>query len=151
MLRSRLNDALKEAMKGQDKRGVATIRLIMAALKDRDIAARGRGDGEGPGDDAILEMLQKMVKQRRESIAAYEKGKRDDLVQQEQEEIDVISRFLPQMMDEEETAAAVEAAMQELKADSIKDMGRVMATLKERFPGKMDFAKASGMVKKRLA
>lgn len=151
MLRSRLNDALKEAMKGQDKRGVSTIRLIMAALKDRDIAARGRGESDGLGDDAILEMLQKMVKQRRESIAAYEKGKREDLAQQEQEEIDVISRFLPQMMEEAETEAAVEAAMQELKADSIKDMGRVMAALKERYPGKMDFAKASGMVKRRLA
>ncbi len=151
MLRSRLNDALKEAMKGQDKRGVSTIRLIMAAMKDRDIAARGRGDSDGLGDDAILEMLQKMVKQRRESIAAYEKGKREDLAQQEQEEIDVISRFLPQMMDEEETAAAVEAAMQELNANSIKDMGRVMAALKERYPGKMDFAKASGMVKRQLA
>ncbi len=151
MLRSRLSDALKEAMKGQDKRGVSTIRLIMAALKDRDIAARGRGESEGLEDNAILEILQKMVKQRRESIAAYEKGQREDLVQQEQEEIDVISRFLPQMMGEDETAAAVEAAMQELEANSIKDMGRVMATLKERYPGKMDFAKASGMVKKRLA
>ena len=151
MLRDRLNDALKEALKGQDKRGVSTIRLILAALKDRDIAARGRGDGEGVSDESILEMLQKMVKQRRESIAAYEKGQRADLAQQEQEEIDVISRFLPQMMDETETEAAVESAMQELRADSIKDMGRVMATLKERFPGKMDFAKASGMVKRRLA
>ncbi len=151
MLRDRLNDALKEALKSQDKRGVSTIRLILAALKDRDIAARGRGDGEGVSDESILEMLQKMVKQRRESIAAYEKGQRADLAQQEQEEIDVISRFLPQMMDEKETEAAVESAMQELRADSIKDMGRVMATLKERFPGKMDFAKASGMVKRRLA
>lgn len=151
MLRDRLNDALKEALKSQDKRGVSTIRLILAALKDRDIAARGRGDGEGVSDESILEMLQKMVKQRRESIAAYEKGQRADLAQQEQEEIDVISRFLPQMMDEKETQEAVESAMQELRADSIKDMGRVMATLKERFPGKMDFAKASGMVKRRLA
>jgi len=151
MLRDRLNDALKEALKGQDKRGVSTIRLILAALKDRDIAARGRGDGEGVSDESILEMLQKMVKQRRESIAAYEKGQRADLAQQEQEEIDVISRFLPQMMDEKETEAAVESAMQELRADSIKDMGRVMATLKERYPGKMDFSKASGLVKRRLA
>ncbi len=151
MLRDRLNDALKEAMKGQDKRGVSTVRLILAALKDRDIAARGRGENEGLGDDAILEMLQKMVKQRRDSIAAYEKGKREDLAQQEQEEIDVISRFLPQMMSEQETESAVESAMQDLRADSIKDMGRVMAVLKERFPGKMDFAKASRLVKRRLA
>ncbi len=151
MLRDRLNGALKEALKGQDKRGVSTIRLILAALKDRDIAARGRGENDGVSDESILEMLQKMVKQRRESIAAYEKGQRGDLAQQEQEEIDVISRFLPQMMDEKETEQAVESAMKELEADSIKDMGRVMAALKERFPGKMDFAKASGMVKRRLA
>ena len=153
MLRDRLKDGLKEAMKSQDKRGVSTVRLILAALKDRDIAARGRGDGdeEGLSEEEILQLLQKMVKQRRETIEAYRKAERDDLVQQEQEEIDVISRFLPQMMDEAETEAAVESAMAELKADSIKDMGRVMAVLKERFTGKMDFAKASGMVKRRLA
>lgn len=151
MLRDRLNDALKEALKGQDKRAVSTIRLIMAALKDRDIAARGRGQSEGLGDEQVLELLQKMVKQRRESIEAYDKAGRDDLVRQEQEEIDVIARFLPQMMSEAETKAAVEETLQDLKADSIKDMGRVMASLKERFPGKMDFAKASGLVKQRLA
>ncbi len=151
MLRESLNEALKLAMKGQDKRGVSTVRLILAALKDRDIAARGRDQSEGLSDDQILEMLQKMVKQRRESIEAYAQAGRDDLVQQEQEEIEVISRFLPKLMDESETKAAVESAMQELKANSIKDMGRVMATLKERFPGKMDFAKASGIVKRHLA
>jgi len=151
MLRESLNEALKQAMKGQDKRGVSTIRLILAALKDRDIAARSRDQSDGLSDDQILEMLQKMVKQRRESIEAYDQAGRDDLVQQEQEEIAVISRFLPQLMDESETKAAVESAMQELKANSIKDMGRVMATLKQRFPGKMDFAKASGIVKRHLA
>ena len=151
MLRESLNEALKQAMKGQDKRGVSTIRLILAALKDRDIAARSRDQSDGLSDDQILEMLQKMVKQRRESIEAYAQAGRDDLVQQEQEEIGVISRFLPQLMDESETKAAVESAMQELKANSIKDMGRVMATLKQRFPGKMDFAKASGIVKRHLA
>ncbi|GAB5468558.1 MAG: GatB/YqeY domain-containing protein [Rhodospirillales bacterium] len=151
MLRDRLKDALREAMKEQDKRAVSTVRLVLAALKDRDIAARGRGQSDGLEDDDILALLQKMVKQRRESIELYEKAGRDDLVLQEREEIAVISRFLPQLMDEQATAAAVDAAMSELKADSIKDMGRVMAALKERFPGKMDFAKASGMVKERLA
>ncbi len=151
MLRESLNEALKQAMKGQDKRGVSTIRLILAALKDRDIAARSRDQSDGLTDDQILELLQKMVKQRRESIEAYAQASRDDLVQQEQEEIEVISRFLPKLMDESETKAAVESALQELKANSIKDMGRVMATLKERFPGKMDFAKASGIVKRHLA
>jgi len=151
MLRERLNDTLKEALKSQDKRGVSTVRLILAALKDRDIAARGRGQSEGLTDDEILELLHKMVKQRRESILAYENAGRDDLVRQEQEEIDVIQRFLPQMMDETETEAAVESTLQDLQADSIKDMGRVMASLKQRFAGKMDFAKASGMVKRRLA
>ena len=150
-LRDRLKDGLKEAMKSQDKRGVSTMRLILAAIKDGDIAARGRGDGdiEGLSEDEILQILQKMVKQRRETIEAYSKADRDDVVQQEQ--IDVIFRFLPQMMDEDEMKAAVESAMAELKADSVKDMGRVMAVLKERFPDKMDFAKASGMVKRRLA
>ncbi|MEO1191165.1 MAG: GatB/YqeY domain-containing protein [Pseudomonadota bacterium] len=151
MLRDRLKEALREAMKAGDKRSVSTLRLVLAALKDRDIAARGRGQSDGLGDDETLALLQKMVKQRREAIEAYESAGRDELVAQEQEEIAVIQRFLPQLMDSEATAAAVDAAMKELEATSIKDMGRVMATLKERFPGKMDFAKASGLVKERLA
>lgn len=151
MLRSKLNEALKEAAKAGDKRALSTVRLILAALKDRDIAARGRGKLDGITDDEILEMLQKMVKQRRESIELYRKGQRADLVQQEEEEIAVIDRFLPQMMSEEEAKAAIEEVMSELGANSIKDMGRVMAALKERFAGRMDFAKASGLVKARLA
>ncbi len=151
MLRQSLNEAMKAAAKGGDKRALSTVRLILAALKDRDIAARGRGQSDGIGDDEILEMLQKMVKQRQESIVLYRKGQRDDLVQQEEEEIAVIGRFLPQAMGAEQTEAAVAEVMGEIGAESIKDMGRVMATLKERFPGRMDFSKASAIVKSKLA
>jgi len=151
MLRAKLNDALKAAAKEGDKRALSTVRLILAALKDRDIAARPKGKPDGISDDEILELLQKMVKQRNESIELYRKGQRADLVQQEEEEIQVINRFLPQSMDEDATRAAVGELMEELEATSIKDMGRVMAALKERYAGRMDFAKASGIVKSRLA
>lgn len=151
MLRKELNEALKVAAKAQDKMTLGTVRLILAALKDRDIAARGRGKMDGIGEDEILEMLQKMVKQRHESIELYRQGQRQDLVDKEQGEIAVIERFLPKAMSEAETLAAVEALMQELDAKSIKDMGRVMAALKERFAGRMDFTKASALVKGKLA
>jgi uncharacterized protein YqeY len=151
MLRAKLNDALKAAAKEGDKRALSTVRLILAALKDRDIAARPKGKPDGISDDEILELLQKMVKQRQESIELYRKGQRADLVQQEEEEIAVINRFLPQAMDEDATKATVAELMEELNATSIKDMGRVMAALKERFAGRMDFAKASAIVKSRLA
>ena len=150
MLRNQFNESLKEAMRSRDQQALATIRLILAALKDRDIEARGSGNVEGVGDPEILEMLQKMVKQRRESIALYEKGARQDLIAREEAEIQVIERFLPKALDEAETQAAVEAAVEEAGATSIKDMGRVMALLKERFPGRMDFAKASRFAKQRL-
>ena len=146
MLRAKLNDALKAAAKEGDKRALSTVRLILAALKDRDIAARPKGKPDGISDDEILELLQKMVKQRQESIELYRKGQRADLVQQEEEEIAVINRFLPQAMDEDATKATVAELMEELGAASIKDMGRVMAALKERFAGRMDFAKASAIV-----
>jgi hypothetical protein len=151
MLRQKLSDALKVAAKSGDKRALSTIRLILAALKDRDIAARGRGQSDGIAEAEILEMLQKMVKQRHESIELYRRGQRDDLVRQEEEEIGVIDRFRPQAMDEDATEAAVSEVMAELEANSIKDMGRVMAALKERYAGRMDFSKASGIVKGRLA
>ncbi|HKY94954.1 MAG TPA: GatB/YqeY domain-containing protein [Kiloniellales bacterium] len=151
MLRQKLNEALKQAAKSGDKRSLSTVRLILAALKDRDIAARGRGNTDGITDAEILEMLQKMVKQRHESIELYRRGQRDDLVRQEEEEIAVIDRFRPQAMDEDATEAAVSEVMAELEASSIKDMGRVMAALKERYAGRMDFTKASGIVKGRLA
>jgi uncharacterized protein len=151
MLRARFNDELKAAMKAKDPRAVSTVRLILAALKDRDIAARSRGNTEGIGDDEIGDLLQKMIRQRRESIELYQQGKREDLAQQEREEIAIIERFLPQQMSESEMAAAVSALIAELGAGSIKDMGRVMAALKQRHAGQMDFSKASALVKERLS
>ena len=150
MLRQRLNDALKEAMKARDQRSVSTLRLVLAQLKDRDIAARPAGNASGIGEGEIEEMLLKMVKQRQESIVLYKQGNRPDLVQQEEEEIAVIERFMPKQLDETEAAAAVETAIAETGAQSIKEMGKVMAKLKERFPGRMDFAKAGQLVKQRL-
>jgi uncharacterized protein len=149
-LRTRLNDELKAAMKGKDPRAISTIRLILAALKDRDIAARGKGNTDGIAEEEIADLLHKMVRQRRESIELYEQGNRPELAQQEREEIGVIQRFLPQQMGEAEMAAAVESAMAELGVNSIKDMGRLMAALKQRHAGQMDFAKASQLVKQRL-
>jgi len=151
MLRQRLNDALKVAMKARDQRSVSTLRLVLAQLKDRDIAARPAGNASGIGEGEIEEMLLKMVKQRQESIVLYKQGNRPDLVQQEEEEIAVIERFMPKQLDEEEAAAAVEAAIAETGAQSVKEMGKVMAKLKERFPGRMDFAKAGALVKQRLS
>jgi len=150
MIRTRLSEALKDAMKAKDKLATSTLRLILAALKDRDIAARGRGKSDGVDNDEILEMLQKMVRQRQESIEAYEKGNRPDLVEKEQGEIVIIEGFLPQQLGEDETRAAVDAVIGELEARTIKDMGRVMADLKSRFAGRMDFGKASALVKARL-
>ncbi len=150
MFRARLSDALKEAMKAKEECGVSTLRLIIAALKDRDIAARGKGNLDGIDDAEILGMLQSMIKQRRESIALYEKGGRLELAEQEAEEIDIIERYLPEQMDDDAMAAAVEAVIAELGAETMKDMGRTMASLKERHAGCMDFAKASALVKGRL-
>lgn len=147
MLRSRLNEAMKDALKTQNKRVLSTVRLILAALKDRDIAARGVGRPDGITEEEILGMLQTMIKQRRESIALYEQGGRAELVQQEAEEIAVIESFLPQQMSEADTQAAVKSLIGEMGAASLKDMGGVMAELKKRFAGQMDFARASAMVK----
>jgi uncharacterized protein YqeY len=150
MLRQQLNDRLKSSMLAKDARMVSTVRLILAALKDRDIAARSRNVMDGIGDDEILSMLQSMIKQRRESISLYEQGGRLELAQQEQEEIAIIETFLPKQMTEAETLDAVRAVIAELGAGGIKDMGRVMAALKERFAGTMDFTKASAATKKEL-
>ena len=150
MLRTRLNDALKDAMKAKDTTSISTLRLILAALKDRDIAERTKGNGDGLGDESILEMLQKMVRQRHDSIEMYTQGQRDDLANREAAEIEVIERFLPKQMDESDMRAAIESVIGELGASSVKDMGRVMGTLKERYPGRMDFGKASGIVKEAL-
>lgn len=151
MFRGQLNDALKDAMRAKDQCAVSTLRLILAALKDRDIAARGKGKGDGISDEEILDLLQKMVRQRRESIELYAKGGRQDLVDRETAEIGVINGFLPKQMTESEIAVVVQEVVDELEASTIKDMGRVMAALKVRFVGRMDFAKASAAVKKHLA
>lgn len=151
MLRSRLNDALKDAMKAKDSLAVSTLRLILAALKDRDIAGRAKGNSDGISEDEILEMLQKMVRQRRDSIDMYSKGGREELAEREASEIAVIERFLPQALGEDEMRAAIDTVVAELDASSIKDMGRVMAELKQRFAGQMDFGKASAIVKELLA
>jgi uncharacterized protein YqeY len=151
MLRSRLTDALKEALKARDQRSVSTLRMVLAQLKDRDIAARPGGNAAGIGEGEIVEMMGKMIKQRHESIALYKQGNRPDLVQQEQEEIAVIERFLPKQLDEAETAAAIDAALAESGAQSVKDMGKVMGLLKERFAGRLDFARIGALVKQRLS
>lgn len=151
MLRDELNQSLKEAMRARDQQALTTVRLILAALKDRDIQARSEGQGDGISDDEILDMLTKMVKQRREAMSLYEKGNRQDLVDKEQNEIEVIQRFLPQQLSEAELETAVQQAIGELEADSVKDMGRVMGVLKQRYAGRMDFGKASGLAKAKLS
>jgi len=151
MLRTRLNAALKEAMLAKNQRAVSTVRLILAALKDRDIASRSRGVTDGIDDAEILSMLQTMIKQRRESIGLYEQGGRLELAEQEREEITVIEGFLPKQMSEDEVQAAVQAVVAETGASSIKDMGKVMAELKARHAGQMDFAKAGPVVKQQLS
>jgi uncharacterized protein YqeY len=150
MLRQRLNDELKAAMKSRDQRATSTLRLILAALKDRDIAARPRGVTDGVDETEIIDMLQKMVRQRQESIVLYKQGNRPELAEQEQGEINMIERFLPQKMSDTEAAMAVESVVKELGAATIKDMGRVMAALKERYAGRMDFAKVGQQVKQKL-
>ena len=151
MFRPRLSEALKDAMKAKDKPATSTLRLILAALKDRDIAARSRGKSDGVDDSEILDLLQKMVRQRHDSIEMYQKGNRQDLVEKEQAEIAIIERFLPKQLSDEETRAAVEEVVGELEASTIKDMGRVMGELKTRYAGRMDFGKAGGLVKARLS
>ena len=151
MLRDKLNDAMKEAMRARDKAALGTIRLILAKLKDVDIAARTEISREGVAEDKILSMMQGMIKQRNESIVLYEKGNRADLADKEKAEIAVIERFLPQQMDEAAVAAAVREAVAAAGATTVKDMGGVMAALKAKYAGQMDFAKASAAVKKTLA
>ena len=149
-LRERFTDDLKTAMKGGDKQRLATIRLIQAALKDRDIEARGLGK-EPLSDDEILAVLQKMVKQRQESIAIYDKNDRPELADVERGEVAVIEGYMPRQMGEDEVKAAIEKAITETGAASMKDMGKVVAALRAEHAGRMDFGKASGLVKARLA
>ncbi len=150
MLRNRLSEALKEAMKAREARRVSTLRLILAAIKDRDIQARTDGHSETVPDEEILAVLQKMIKQRRESIEHYEAAGRLELAEQEQDEIAVIQQYLPKQLTEAEAEAAAREAIGALGAAGIKDMGRVMARLKERHSGEMDFGKAGPMVKRLL-
>ncbi|MCF8469947.1 MAG: GatB/YqeY domain-containing protein [Parvibaculum sp.] len=150
-LRDRIKQGLIEATKAQDKRRMSTLRLIQAALKDRDIAGRTEGRDAGVGEAEILDVLSKMVKQRRESVGVYESAGRMELAQQEKEEIAIIEGYLPKQLSDEDTVAAVDAVIAETGAAGIKDMGRVMGELKKRHAGQMDFAKAGAMVKEKLA
>lgn len=151
MLRDKLNEAMKDAMRARDSASLGTIRLILAKLKDADIAARTEASREGIADDRILSLLQGMIKQRNESVALYEKGNRADLAEKEKAEITVIERFLPRQMDDAAVEAAVRDAIAVADAKTVKDMGGVMAALKGKYAGQMDFAKASAAVKKALA
>ena len=149
-MRAALNNALKSAMKDKEALAVSTLRLIQAAVKDRDIAARTKGYTDGISDDEILGLLQSMIRQRNESIEAFKKGGRMELVEQEAGEIAVIERFLPDQMSDDEVEKEVDAVIAEFDALTLKDMGKVMGALRERFPGSMDFSKASGFLKEKL-
>ena len=149
-LRERFSEQMKDAMRAKDQKRLGTIRLILAALKERDIANRSEASREGVSDDEILSLLAKMVKQREESAAAYEGGGRPELAKAERDEINVIWEFMPKQMSADETKAAIQKVIAETGAASIKDMGKVMGALKERFAGQMDFAKAGAAVKEAL-
>lgn len=149
MLRDEINNALKEAMKARDERRVSTLRLVNSALKNADIEARGQN--KGPlGDDELLALLAKMIKQRQESIDLYEKGGRAELAQQERDEIAIIAAYLPKQMSDAELRTAITQAIADTNASSMKDMGKVIAALKARYAGQMDFGKVSPLVKELL-
>lgn len=149
--RTEFNTALKENLKARDQVAVATIRLILAALKERDITARSQGHAEGITDNEILSLLQSMIKQRRESSVTYREADRHELAEREEQEINIINKFLPQQMDDEDLRQAVDMLITELKVQNIKDMGKVMAELKTRYAGQIDMTRASGIVRERLA
>lgn len=150
MLRDEFTERMKTALRAKDTRTLSTVRLIIAALKQKDIEARPSGNSEGIADSEIQRMLQGMIKQRRESIELYEKGNRPELARQEGEEIAVIESFLPQQMDDSAIGAAVKAVIAELGAAGIKDMGKVMGALREKHAGVLDMAKAGAVVKRLL-
>ena len=149
-LRQQLNDAMKEAMKAKDAKRLATVRLVLAALKDKDIAARSETSRDLLGDDEILGLLAKMIKQREESATAYDAGKRPELAAGEREEIEIIRSFMPRQMDDGEMHTAIRMAIEEAGAAHMKDMGKVVAVLRAKYAGQMDFGKASGLVKAAL-
>jgi uncharacterized protein len=150
MLRERFTDTLKQAMKDKDALAVSTVRLVLAKLKEQDIEARGKGKAGGIADSEIQQMLQSMIKQRRESITLYEQGGRPELADKERGEIAIIERFLPKQLSEAELETAVKETIATVGAASIKDMGRAMAALRERYAGQIDNAKASQVVKRLL-
>ena len=150
MLRENINNALKDAMKARDERRVSTLRLINAAIKNADIEARGHSK-EPLNEAELLSLLQKMIKQRQESVELYDKGGRPELAQQERDEIAIIGGYLPKQMSDAEAGAAISTILQEINAQNMKDMGRAMAALRERFAGTMDFGKASAKIKDLLS
>ena len=150
-LREQINDSVKEAMKAKDAKRLGTLRLINAAIKDKDIAARTADSRDLLGDDDILGLLAKMIKQREDSVAAFDAGNRPEMAQAERDEIALIREFMPKQMDADQAKTAIAAVITETGAASIKDMGKVMAALKERYQGQMDFGKASGAVKEALS
>ena len=150
MLRDDINDAVKEAMKAKNERKLGTLRMVNSTIKNADIEARGQG--KPPLSDAeLLSVLQKMIKQRQEAVELYDRGGRAELAAQERAEIAIISAYLPKQMSEDEVKAAIGAAIAEINAAGIKDMGKVIGVLKAKYAGQMDFAKASGLVKAALA
>jgi len=150
MLRDKINDGVKDAMKSQDKLRLSTLRLVNAAIKNADIEARGLGK-DAPDDAALLALLQKMIKQREESVTLYEKGGRKELADQERGEIAVIQTFLPKQMSDDDMKAAISAAIADTGASSMKDMGKVIGALRAKYAGQMDFGKASALVKGQLS
>ena len=151
MIRDQLSDALKTSMKEKKQVAVSTLRLIQAAIKDRDIAARSKGVDDGISDEEILQVLQTMVRQRHDSIEMYTKGNRDELAEREAQEIEVIQAFMPRQLDDAEMEAAIDHVVEATGAVSIKDMGKAMGALRERYAGQMDFGKAGAALKARLA
>lgn len=150
-LRTRITSSIKQAMRDKDSARLSTLRLINAAIKDRDIAVRGEGVDEGVGDDEVLGILGKMVKQRKDTAKTYEEGGRLDLAERELSEIEIIEEFLPQKLSDKEVTKAIDAAVAETGASSIRDMGRVMGVLKSKYTGQMDFGAVGARVKDRLA
>lgn len=150
-LRNRISTELKQAMRDKAADRLSTLRLVNAAIKDKDIAARADGNDDGVGDPEVLAILGKMAEQRLESARAYEEGGRLDLAERERSEIVVIEEFLPRQLDQDETKAAVDAAVAEIGATSIRDMGKVMGVLKAKHTGQMDFGRVGPMLKDRLA
>ena len=150
MLRDKINAAVKTAMKEKEAARLGTLRLINAAIKDRDIAVRAEGNTDGVADDEILSIMAKMIKQRKESATTYEEAGRLELAEQERSEITVIEEFLPRQLDDDEMRTAIQKVIGETGADSIRDMGKVMGALKAAYAGQMDFGKAGGAVKELL-